>query len=569
MWIRLIVAGLLWAGLAGTLQAQLVERVSEIARVILAEYEREIANNTPPATRKEAAERRDKRLTELLIEARKERKPQHGALAVVCMHLKRFAEAAEHCEAALKDPDNKNKEEVYFALVQALASDKHLQKAEQRLSEGLEKFPASTQLPELHNDLYRAYAQLREPIKAAEHVKALLEHDWPGLTTNPQRMAGFTRNVDQLVNALRQGKQTERALAEVEGLRARAERAANEGAAPMVQVQGAMLEKKIRLLAELRRIDEATALLQPLLDEAKRHVSANPKLLPAIMQEVKLLELQYTIKAQVEAPDAAKARDEYLTFVDQQWTAQPQAAALADAWLTAQSLAIRGFIRDGEFDAGQKLLDKLNERRAQVEGEPSLKLVAPRFVSAARAMTNNLASERQRTALIGQPSKPFTGATWLNGSPLSEGDLKGKVVLLDFWAVWCGPCIATFPHLRDWQDRYADRGLVIVGVTRRYEFDFDGVNNAPRHSAGIAPLDEDAATVKFLAHHQLKHKVAVMPDDELSKAYSVTGIPQAVVIDRSGTIRVIRVGSGEANAVELQAAIEKYLAEPVSSAGGK
>ncbi len=566
MWLRLIVCGIVWCLVAQSLPAQEAVRISDIVRLILAEYEREVGNNAPPATRQEAAQKRDKRLTELLVEGKKVRNPQHGALAVVCMHLRRFAEAAEHCEAAMQERDNMNKEDVYYVLVQALASDKHLQKAEQRLTEALEKFPASQKLPELHNDLYRAYLQLREPGKAAEHVLALLEHDWPGVIANPQRADSFLRNVDQLVNALRQNKQTERALGEVERLRSRAERATQEGLPTMAQVQGGLLEKKVRLLAELKRSDEAIAILQPMIDTAARHATANPKVIPAALQHVSLVQLKYLIQEQAETADALRMRDEYLQLVNQYWGAQPQSLPLAEAWLTSRAIAIRSQIRSGDFATAEKLLADLNERQKQVDEEPALAAIVNRFTSTARTLTNNLASERKRAALIGQPYKPFTGATWINGSPLSDADLKGKVVLLDFWAVWCGPCIATFPHLREWHDKYAERGLVIVGVTKRYEFDFDGLTGSPRHASGIAASDEDAATVKFLAHHRLKHVVAVMPDDELSKAYSVTGIPQAVIVDRNGAIRVIRVGSGEANAAALEAAIEKYLAEPVQPA---
>ncbi|MBL8828544.1 MAG: redoxin domain-containing protein [Planctomycetaceae bacterium] len=569
MWSRLAACGLVWCLMIGTLPAQEGVRVSDIVRLILAEYEREVANNAPPATRQEAAQKRDKRLTELLVEGNKERKPQHGALAIVCMHLRRFAEAAEHCEAALQDRDNMNKEEVHYVLVQALASDKHLQKAEQRLNEALEKFPASQRIPELHNDLYRAYLQLRQPGKAAEHVIALLEHDWPGITANPQRIDYFLRNVDQLVNALRQDKQTERALTEVERLRARAERATQEGLVTMASAQGGLLEKKVRLLAELKRTDEAFAILRPMIETSARHAAANPKVIPAALQHVNLVQLKYLIQDQNDAPDASQARDEYLSLVNQYWNHQPQSLPLAEAWLTSRAIVIRSQIRTGDFAGAEKLLAELTERQKQVGEDPALAVIVARFTSSARTLTNNLAAERNRAALIGQAYKPFTGATWINGSPLSEGDLKGKVILLDFWAVWCGPCIATFPHLRDWQEKYANRGLVIVGITKHYEFDFDGLTGSPRHVSGIAPGDEDAATVKFLAHHRLKHVVAVMPDDELSKAYSVTGIPQAVLIDRSGTIRVIRVGSGEANAAALEAAIEKYLAETAQPAAAQ
>src|SRR5262249_55495959 len=77
--------------------------------------------------------------------------------------------------------------------------------------------------------------------------------------------------------------------------------------------------------------------------------------------------------------------------------------------------------------------------------------------------------------LVGKPAPDFPTPDFaLNGKPASLAGLKGKVVLLVFWAVWCGPCIATFPHLRDWSKEYKDKGLEIVGVTPYYEtFGFD------------------------------------------------------------------------------------------------
>src|SRR2546425_993526 len=60
-------------------------------------------------------------------------------------------------------------------------------------------------------------------------------------------------------------------------------------------------------------------------------------------------------------------------------------------------------------------------------------------------------------ALLGKPAPDFEADFALNGKPVKLADLKGKVVLLDFWAVWCVPCVSAFPHLRDWNAEYKDK----------------------------------------------------------------------------------------------------------------
>jgi thiol-disulfide isomerase/thioredoxin len=120
-----------------------------------------------------------------------------------------------------------------------------------------------------------------------------------------------------------------------------------------------------------------------------------------------------------------------------------------------------------------------------------------------RSFIRRVASEQARMALIGQPAFPLETAAWVNGDPLTDADLKGKVVLLDFWAVWCGPCIACFPHLRDWHEKYADRGLVIVGLTKYYSCRRP---KPPKRAKALRPAPrleippEPASLVGYLKH---------------------------------------------------------------------
>lgn len=188
-------------------------------------------------------------------------------------------------------------------------------------------------------------------------------------------------------------------------------------------------------------------------------------------------------------------------------------------------------------------------------------------------------------ALIGKPAPELNIENWVNGSPLSAEELKGKVVLLDFWAIWCGPCIATFPHLREWQEKYSEKGLVIIGMTRYYGYEWNEATNRPMRpmkkpaekkegedkTAEKDPVvtheAEQAMLVKFAEFHGLKHRFALQGEgNTVAKQLAVQGIPQAVLIDRQGNVRLIRVGSGSKNAKALLDMIEKLLADkPVAA----
>ena len=64
----------------------------------------------------------------------------------------------------------------------------------------------------------------------------------------------------------------------------------------------------------------------------------------------------------------------------------------------------------------------------------------------------------------GSPAPALSVAKWVKGEPL-KGFESGRIYVVEFWATWCGPCVATIPHLTELQARYADKGVTVVGVT--------------------------------------------------------------------------------------------------------
>ena len=145
----------------------------------------------------------------------------------------------------------------------------------------------------------------------------------------------------------------------------------------------------------------------------------------------------------------------------------------------------------------------------------------------------------KHAALEGKPMPGLDVAGWVNGQ-VSPGDMKGKVVIVDFYATWCGPCMAAIPHNNELLKKYKDQGLLIVGVCTSKEGQ-ENMNKTVKDRGIEYPTARDL---------QLKSQ----------ETWAVNYYPTYAIVDRKGIVRIIGLQPDHAEEV-----VKKLLAE--SAAG--
>jgi peroxiredoxin len=120
------------------------------------------------------------------------------------------------------------------------------------------------------------------------------------------------------------------------------------------------------------------------------------------------------------------------------------------------------------------------------------------------------------------PAPDFTLASRA-GKPVSLAQYKGQVVMINFWATWCGPCRQEMPHLEAIHKKYSKMGFTMLGV-----------NVEPDSKAADAWLSKQATPVSF--------PILFDTDSKVSKLYSVAGMPSTVIVDRKGKVRLLHKG---------------------------
>jgi thiol-disulfide isomerase/thioredoxin len=144
-----------------------------------------------------------------------------------------------------------------------------------------------------------------------------------------------------------------------------------------------------------------------------------------------------------------------------------------------------------------------------------------------------------------QPAPEFRDIEkWLNAQPLKLEELRGKVVLVDFWTYTCINCLNHLPYVKDWHAKYKDSGLVVVGV----------------HTPEFAYEKSTKNVQKAIERLEIKHAVAQDNNYATWKAFGNQYWPAVYLIDKQGRIVYSHFGEGSYGVTEKK--IQALLAEP-------
>jgi thiol-disulfide isomerase/thioredoxin len=295
-----------------------------------------------------------------------------------------------------------------------------------------------------------------------------------------------------------------------------------------------------------------------LIPEAERAVEAYAQNQPQVLAEWFGMETLIT-----QALQKAKDYDRMSTYAQEMLKVAKLVASdkktnafrRDDMLFKATSLIAEAYVHLNKKEAAIGTVAELRKMAISLPSGNLLRLANISLVNLDRSIDpRELFYSSEPSAAVSLPD--LVAAQWIDQAPVKLSELRGQVVLLDFWAPWCGPCRYTFPKLQKWHESYKDKGLVILGLTTYF-----GQANGKKLTH-----DEELAYLRtFKKTNRLPYGFVVADSQVNDLNYGVFSIPMSFLIDRSGKVRFIAMGASEREIAGLGKMLQTVLAEPYSA----
>jgi thiol-disulfide isomerase/thioredoxin len=193
------------------------------------------------------------------------------------------------------------------------------------------------------------------------------------------------------------------------------------------------------------------------------------------------------------------------------------------------------YVQTGAMEKARRLLDEeaaFTEKIFQImqaSGTPEQR----RAAAGGRVQVRDRA---RQVSLVGRPAPEIEIKDWINGDAVTLSELRGRVVLLEFWATWCKPCQEMFPKLKKLDEEYRARGLEVIALTRHY---------FARRDTASSEAEELDLMRSIIQKYELAFRVGVASDERTQDLYGATGMPTLALIDRAGVVRYAHFGGGQ------------------------
>ncbi len=298
------------------------------------------------------------------------------------------------------------------------------------------------------------------------------------------------------------------------------------------------------------------------LERVERHFSADADNEEVIIVKTELL--YAAAKAQAHAGnESTEFRERQIQFITEEFERNLQSVEIGQCFGRSVHEYVRTLSANNpefakaELDKYTEILDQSN-----AINNNSLSHYSKYFSD----LKNDVNAALGINSMVGKPAPPFQIDAWVNNeSKLTLDSMKGKVILLDFWSVSCGPCIMSFPELRQLKTDFGERGLEVVGATNYCRYRWNADSEKPEQAADndvVSSADEQDSLMRFMKSRELNFPSIVMPKgSDMAAQYGVTGIPHVVLIDRQGIVRSFEIGYSDESSKAVREMIEVLIAE--------